>query len=675
MSVSNGQLANAATFNGAFVSKTANSTTSGTLTQDKESILKEIATPTTPASGYGKIYFKSDGKLYQLNDAGIETQVGTGTGGGAGGINYIINGAAEDNNTTGWGTYADAAGASPVDGSGGTANVTISTSASSPLIGTYSFLMVKDAVNRQGEGWEYDFTIDSAYKAKVLQIDFEYLVSSGTFAAGTSSTDSDVTVWIYDVTNAVVIQPSAYKLLSNSSTLSTKHSATFQSAANSTSYRLIFHVGSTSASAYTLKVDGISVSPEQYVYGTPVTDWQAYTPTLTGFGTATNVQFQWRRVGDNVEVRGKFTSGTSTATEARATLPSVTSADTGKIPSIQLVGMAANSAAAANSRTVLIEPSVGYVTFGITTSGPLTKANASAVASSGETVSFFGLVPVLGFSSSVQTSDQTDTRIVDFAGTQVSQAVTANVTNISFTTVKDTHGAWSTNQYTVQAAGDYLVSASFLASVAGTAGDVYKNGSRVGAYLGASAYTNGAATGGSALVTGLVTGDIITVRSTQSATLTAGYLSIHRLSGPSAIAASETVSMTVGSSTTSIASGTPTKAIFSSVSFDSHSAYNTTTGTFTVPVSGKYSVSAFLYWNNASTGNAFRTLIYKNGSKAIDGSWGVRVGTEVSSISAITLRCNAGDTIEVYGLQADGAARALSGSATEQVFSVNRIGN
>jgi len=33
---------------------------------------KERATPTTPAAGYGRIYFKTDGRLYYLNDAGVE---------------------------------------------------------------------------------------------------------------------------------------------------------------------------------------------------------------------------------------------------------------------------------------------------------------------------------------------------------------------------------------------------------------------------------------------------------------------------------------------------------------------------------------------------------------------------------------------------------------------------
>jgi len=34
--------------------------------------VKEKATPPTPSSGYGRIYFKTDGRLYYLNDAGVE---------------------------------------------------------------------------------------------------------------------------------------------------------------------------------------------------------------------------------------------------------------------------------------------------------------------------------------------------------------------------------------------------------------------------------------------------------------------------------------------------------------------------------------------------------------------------------------------------------------------------
>lgn len=49
--------------------------------------------------------------------------------------------------------------------------------------------------------------------------------------------------------------------------------------------------------------------------------WSSYTPTFTGFGTASAVQFLFRREGDSITVMGRFTTGTCTATEARVSLP------------------------------------------------------------------------------------------------------------------------------------------------------------------------------------------------------------------------------------------------------------------------------------------------------------------------------------------------------------------
>lgn len=47
---------------------------------EQEAWLKEIASPTTPSTGYVAIYAKSDGKVYRKDDAGVETELG-----GAGG--------------------------------------------------------------------------------------------------------------------------------------------------------------------------------------------------------------------------------------------------------------------------------------------------------------------------------------------------------------------------------------------------------------------------------------------------------------------------------------------------------------------------------------------------------------------------------------------------------------
>lgn len=136
-----------------------------------------------------------------------------------------------------------------------------------------------------------------------------------------------------------------------------------------------------------------------------ITEWVAYTPTLTGLGTATGVEFYSRRVGDTLEVRGKFTCGTTTATEARielgfnGTSGSITSADSTKLPSgTSLCGTGAISVASAVLIHTLIERSVTYLTFGIQTvsNAGLTKANGT-VFSSGQTVSVFASVPITGW--------------------------------------------------------------------------------------------------------------------------------------------------------------------------------------------------------------------------------------------------------------------------------------
>lgn len=593
-------------------------------------------------------------------------------------INYIANGYA-DNSTTGWATYADTAGTSPVDGTGGSPSVTISTSSSSPLIGSNSFLLAKGASNLKGNGWSYNFTIDAGYQAKVLQISANYLVASGTFVAGSGpSSPSDVTVWIYDVTNAVLIQPSSISFLSNSSTISDQFNATFQTASNSTSYRLIFHVGSTSASAYTLKMDNITVSPSTYVYGTPITDWQTYTPTFTSFGTATSINFLWRRVGSNVEIRGNFVAGTTVASEGRISLPNVTSIST--LPSISIAGkLTRGNTTATNIKgfDVLIEPSVSYVTFGLdeyqTALPSLSKRDGSGVCSSGETISLYATIPIQGWSSSVQTSDQTDTRIVSFSGNKSSnQSVTAATTNISYSSLKDTHGAWNgTDTYTVPVSGDYIVSITTNAS--GNAEIIaYVNGTTTSRMVGTANSANWL--GASNIVYNLKVGDLLTFRSTASVTITgsAGQnnISISRITGPSAIAATESVSaryyVSAGASTTG---GNPFN--YDTKDWDSHGAVTTgaTTWKFTAPIAGEYLVTGLTFIAASGT-----YLLYKNGSnnRAISG---FVVNTTIASFST-KIKLLAGDYIDIRN-QTTGTPTAAGGSTISgtNYIEINKVGN
>lgn len=140
------------------------------------------------------------------------------------------------------------------------------------------------------------------------------------------------------------------------------------------------------------------------VWATVITDWVAYTPTFTGFGTVSGVSIWSRRVGDTLHIRGKFTSGTSTATEARMTLgyngtnSNVTS-DATKVPSIQMAGAMAQAAAGANTTFVLIESNVGYITFSIQNASRagLTKVNGDALVASGNALSFTAEIPISGW--------------------------------------------------------------------------------------------------------------------------------------------------------------------------------------------------------------------------------------------------------------------------------------
>lgn len=94
---------------------------------------------------------------------------------------------------------------------------------------------------------------------------------------------------------------------------------------------------------------------------------------FNGFGMVTNIETQCKRDGDDLLMKGKFTPGPGTAVEARVNLKHqgvlLTSAGTGKIPSIQLAGTDAFTGTGATVGFNLIEPSVGYITFSQQNSG------------------------------------------------------------------------------------------------------------------------------------------------------------------------------------------------------------------------------------------------------------------------------------------------------------------
>jgi hypothetical protein len=115
----------------------------------------------------------------------------------------------------------------------------------------------------------------------------------------------------------------------------------------------------TNGEALTLLSDG---SNWQIASHRTETAWTSYTPTFTGFGTVNTQTFWWKRSGTDVLVRGEFTAGTNTATEARVTLPaSVTSDST--YTTLQTAGNWGTDTTLTGGFYTAVQPSKTYFVF------------------------------------------------------------------------------------------------------------------------------------------------------------------------------------------------------------------------------------------------------------------------------------------------------------------------
>jgi hypothetical protein len=651
------------------------------------------------------------GKQYRKTDSGSSTNW-TEVGSGTSGINYISNPSAATN-TTGWATYADAAGTAPVDGTGGSPTVTWTRSTTTPLRGAADFNFITPGGGSvQGQGVSTDFSIDLADQAKVLTVTFDYEVVSGTYASG------DLTCYlIADPTGTpVVIQPAGYVVQAATVGTKMRQIATFQTQATGQTYRLCFHVASTSTAAYVLAVDSVSVGPQVVQYGSPITDPVDYIPTYTGFGTVTqtNMGLRWWRSGANLHIQGDFTIGTVAAATASFSLPAGLTTNLAAVSgNFQIVGKATNNSIVtpqAKDYNLITTNGASTINFSICEIGnatnPLAPQTGSAIFPSGTVVSVNLVVQITGWSSTVQMSNDTDTRVVAAAiGLSANQTIsTATFTKILLNSVVlDTHGAWDSgsSKYTVTVPGIYEFSSNVTWGTTATGyrtSILYKNGSR---FLDLSSIDNPSATnsptaaGKSPPIPALAgdffelyvyqtSGGGLNVLGTAGTTLQTTNFGVRRLSGPSAIAASETVAAryTTNAGWT-IANNSATIVNFVTPDFDTHGAVTVgASWKFTAPIAGKYRVNSVFQFplGNYNSGAQFAISINKNGSTLPHSSSPVVVddtavswypGTSVATV----IHLNAGDYIDARVFQNNGAPANLSTDAASNYISINRIGN
>lgn len=607
-------------------------------------------TPSTvPSSATpGDIYFDSTQNAPMVYANSAWTPIGSSST-----INYIPTAVASGSTPLGFSSYTDSAGTSPVDGTGvTTADITINTVANSSLNGTNLLQIAKTvSASTQGKGASIAFSIDNAKKGKVLSVDFEYLIASGTFVAGnpadkTAAGDSDLTIWIYDVTNSVLIQPSNYRLYSNSTTLASKFSGTFQAASNSTSYRLIFHSGTTNAATFAMYMDQLSISPVISNSGAAMTDWVSYPPTLTGFGSPTIIESWYRRNGSDIEIRAKFTAGTVIAVEARYSLPSGLTTDSVKVAGQQIVGFGGRSATGPEMITVIAESNVSYLTFGVST-GSLAasnKANASSMVATGNGVYFNAKVPIQGWSSNVQlSSDAGNSSIYSKATGNYTGGAGADATIILPTASVNDGGCYnpSTGEFTASSAGNYDISGLLITTT---------NNINIRAFInGVLDSVVGYTTNNVAILSGsvkLLAGQILTIKSQTSigASIGAGSFIVRKSTNPQAIAASDTVAASYRCSA-NFTGSTTVPINFNLKEFDKTGSV-TPSGTawkFQPGISGLYSVNV----NCINTIQAnVKISVYKNGVEYRVIAWQPSVAGCSALFGGTTLELLATDYID-----------------------------
>mgnify|MGYP003338902722 CR=1 FL=1 len=96
------------------------------------------------------------------------------------------------------------------------------------------------------------------------------------------------------------------------------------------------------------------------------TPWTEYTPgNLQGWGTATSINIAWRRVGESLELRGDFTTGTVTGSEAQIGFP-LTLNITGDAATTTMAGVySIDGASAVGTGYVIATSGDTYVNFAI----------------------------------------------------------------------------------------------------------------------------------------------------------------------------------------------------------------------------------------------------------------------------------------------------------------------
>lgn len=697
----------------------ANGTTGFSTCNETQTFTVTIASPAvfTSASSHGfavgqALTFSTSGVLPTGLTAGTTYYVSAVPSGTTYRVSATLGGA--DVNTSGSqsGTQTQYPATPITCSSGSLSGLALTASSVSPLRYTSSFLLTQtNSAKVQGQGIAYNYTIANADQAKMINVSFDYNASS-TFVAssgqagatGTSGIDSDLEIYMYDVTNAVPI-PISPKVITANGANNYTYKGSFQTNANSTSYRMIVYASTPNANAtgWTFKFVNVQISPQiANTFGAPVTDWQPYnlvigaTTTAPTPGTIVINSAEWRRIGDSMEITYNFqqsSAGTAGSGTYLFPLPGGYSIDTNKLtPTTTIYGTVVGSASYGDSGgtdgsvgSVKVYNSTNLAVNAITST---TAASKHALMSSSISplsgaatigISFTALVPIVGWASTTVLSQDTDTRVVAasyYASTAQSISPTQPANYDS--KLWDTHGAvtvGSSWNFRAPISGFYVVSGFVESSSTSGAGwIIYKNGAP---YKPAADPANAQYGSGFSVQVQMNAGDTVDFRKVNSGTIAGGalggsgtsFIDITRISGPATIATTESVyALYTVTGSVSLSTTVPWNATVKEL--DTHNAVQIASASptglwrFNVPVSGTYE-----FCNYGISGGETIMLVYKNGTlSGRTGSLNVAESGGCRLVKAV-----AGDFLDTRS--SSGGASNTSDTSGGNYISIKRIGN
>jgi len=379
------------------------------------------------------------------DNGSVLTAVGSGAGGG--GVNFIGQSATWtvstqddrdfESSVGNWVTFDDTS-AGPGDLTGGSPNVdfTAARSVTTPLDGTGSLLITKTANNRQGHGAGVVFNAQPAYQGSNATITASMQVVSGSIVSG------DVKFFIYDVTNSQLITPYNNDVVAGPTLTATFPLTARNATPANQQYRLGIYFASTATTAVSLRFDNFSVSPGVAAYGMAGSNWQSdltFAPSA-GFGTTSQNDYRYRRVGDSMQAHLYFKAGTVAASTASIAMPSGLTIDSSKFSStanVHVVGMwrqivtgAGGNIGASSSGPLFYDGSTTstlYLAyqFGSNQFTKITAASTPFTSSDGFEADIWGM-PISGWDANVTMAQSSTFKISSYLanGTNVTAAPT-----------------------------------------------------------------------------------------------------------------------------------------------------------------------------------------------------------------------------------------------------------